>query len=184
MSVSGTSDKRVLTLSCWRLERAVRIRPAEPADVDLIFSLIRELAEYERAPEQVNGTPELLEQALFGASPAAEALIAWRDQAAVGFALFHATFSTWECRAGIWLEDLFVPPQHRRGGVGLALLSAVAAIAVERGCARLEWAALDWNAPALSFYSKLGAEQLGEWLMHRLSGETLQALAADADIGP
>ena len=164
----------------------VRIRPAEEADVELIFRLIVELAEYERAPEKVVGTPEMLREALFGeapaggsgaggrAGPAAEAVIAERDGEAIGFALFHSTFSTWECRAGLWLEDLFVPVQHRRGGVGGALFLHVAAIAVERGCPRLEWAALDWNTPALSFYEKVGAEVLNEWKLHRLSGEALQ----------
>lgn len=152
----------------------VSIRPAGPADVELIFSLIVELAEYERAPEKVVGTPELLRSALFGSAPAAEAVIAERDGIAVGFALFHSTFSTWECRAGIWLEDLYVPPEHRRGGVGGALFRHVAAVAVARGCPRMEWAALDWNTPALAFYERLGAEVLDEWKLHRLSGQALK----------
>ena len=155
------------------------IRPAEPADVELIFSLIVELAEYERAPEKVTGTPELLRAALFGREqPDAEALIAEIDGRPVAFALFRGSFSTWECRAGIWLEDLYVPPEHRRSGVGAALLARVAAIAVERGCARLEWAALDWNALALGFYERLGAERLDEWVVHRLDGEALERIAA------
>jgi GNAT superfamily N-acetyltransferase len=156
---------------------ALHIRPAEPCDAELIFALIRQLAEYERAPDQVRGSPELLAEALFGEHPAAEALIAEREGQAVGFALFHGTFSTWECRAGIWLEDLFVPPEHRRGGVGGALLAAVAAIALERGGTRLEWAALDWNEPALDFYEKLSARRLDEWVMHRLDGPQLEAVA-------
>jgi GNAT superfamily N-acetyltransferase len=156
----------------------IAIRPAEPADIGLIFSLIVELAEYERAREQVTGNTELLARALFGDAPSAEALIAEVDSEPVGFALFHGSFSTWECRAGLWLEDLYVPPEHRRSGVGAALLARVAEIAVERGCARLEWAALDWNEPALGFYEKLGAERLGEWVMHRLEGEALQRVAA------
>jgi GNAT superfamily N-acetyltransferase len=156
----------------------VEIRPAEPADVGLIFSLIVELATYERAPEQVTGTSALLERALFGPDPSAEALIAELDGEPVGFALFYRSFSTWECRPGLWLEDLYVPPEHRRLGIGAALLAEVAAIAVERGCARLEWAALDWNAPALDFYEKLGAERLSEWLMHRLDGEALERVAS------
>lgn len=149
-----------------------------------IFELIRQLAEYERAPDQVRGTPELLTEALFGEHPSAEALIAERDGAPIGFALFHGTFSTWECRPGIWLEDLFVPPEHRRGGVGGALLAALAAIALERGCARLEWAALDWNTPALDFYAKLNARQLSEWVMHRLDGAQLEAVAREAELTP
>ncbi len=162
---------------------ALQIRAAQPADVELIFSLIVELAEYERAPEQVTGTPVLLGEALFGAEPSAEALIAELDGEPAGFALFHGSFSTWECRPGIWLEDLYVPPQHRRAGVGRALLAEVAAIAVERGCARLEWAALDWNAPALDFYRGLDAKRLDDWLMHRLDGAALQAVAAGSGVG-
>ena len=131
----------------------MQIRAAQPADVELIFSLVVELAEYERAPEQVTGTPSCSRDALFGRRPSAEALIAELDGEPVGFALFHGSFSTWECRPGLWLEDLYVPPEHRRAGVGRALLAEVAAIAVARGCARLEWAALDWNTPALDFYA-------------------------------
>jgi GNAT superfamily N-acetyltransferase len=155
----------------------IAIRPAKPADVGLVFSMIVGLAQYEQAAERVAGNPELLEEALFGPRPAAEAIIAEIDGAPVGLALFHGSFSTWECRPGIWLEDLYVPPEHRRAGVGAALLSEVAAIAVERGCARLDWAALDWNAPALDFYEKLGATRLGDWVMHRLDGEALERVA-------
>ena len=107
-------------------------------------------------------------------------MIAERDGQRIGFALFHGTFSTWECRPGIWLEDLFVMPEHRRGGAGEALLRHVAQIAVERGCTRLEWVALDWNEPALTFYEKLGAEVLDDWLQHRLDGARLRAFAAGA----
>jgi GNAT superfamily N-acetyltransferase len=157
----------------------VQIRVATPADVDLIHSLIVELAEYERAPESVTGTPELLAEGLFGEHPAAEALIAERGGIAVGFALFHGTFSTWECRPGIWLEDLYVSPAHRRGGVGAVLLSHLARLAVQRGCARLEWNALDWNEPALEFYQRIGAMRLSAWELHRLDGEALRRVAAD-----
>ena len=158
----------------------VRVRPAVPGDVERIYDFIVELAEYERAPDQVTGTPDLLRESLFGVAPAAEALIAELDGQAVGFALFHSTFSTWECRPGIWLEDLYVPLAHRRAGVGGVLLSAVAAVALERGCARLEWNALDWNDPALRFYAKLGARRLSEWELHRLDGEALRRVAAAA----
>ena len=160
---------------------SVQIRAAEPADVDLIFSLIVGLAEYERAPEQVTGTPQLLAEALFGEAPTAEALMAELDARPVGFALFHGTFSTWECRSGIWLEDLYVPPQHRRGGIGRALLARVAAIALERGCTRLEWTALHWNEPALDFYAKLSARRLHEWVLYRLDGQPLAAAAAGVE---
>lgn len=152
----------------------VNIRPATEADVQTIFSLIVELAEYERAPEQVVGTPELLGEALFGEIPAAEAVLAELGGRVAGFALFHGTFSTWECRPGLWLEDLYVTPEQRRSGVGRALFRHVARVAVERRCPRLEWAALDWNTSALSFYERLGAEVLDEWKMHRLSGQSLQ----------
>jgi GNAT superfamily N-acetyltransferase len=156
----------------------VRVRPAADADVELIFALISALAEYERAPDQVTGTPAQLRRWLFGSEPAAEALIAEVDGVPAGFALFHGTFSTWECAPGIWLEDLFVLPEHRRAGVGRALLARVAQITVERGRTRLGWTALDWNEPALSFYRKLGATVLDEWTNHRLSGEALALVAA------
>jgi GNAT superfamily N-acetyltransferase len=169
-----TASRRYLRQA---LSAQVEIRAARPADVELIFSLIVQLAEYERAPSQVKGTPQLLAESLFGATPAAEAVIAELDGEPVGFALFYTTFSTWECRPGIWLEDLYVPPGHRRGGVGRALLAHVAAIAVTRGCTRLEWTALDWNEPALGFYRKLGARQLDDWVTHRLDGPSLEAAA-------
>ena len=159
---------------------SLHIRAAHPGDVELIFSLIVELAEYEHAREQVTGTPALLTEALFGPEPSAEALIAEVDGRSVGFALFHGNFSTWECRPGLWLEDLYVPPQHRREGVGRALVSAVAAIAVERGCTRLEWTALNWNESALGFYERLNAERLDDWLIHRLDGEVLRRVASEA----
>ena len=161
---------------------AVRIRPARPDDVELIFSLIVELAEYERSPDKLTGTPALLREALFGPHPSAEALIAELDGERVGFALFHGTFSTWQCRPGLWLEDLYVSPRHRGAGVGRALISAVAAIAVARGCPRLEWVALDWNDPALGFYEKLNAIRLDDWLMHRLDGEVLARVAAESSV--
>ena len=130
----------------------VHIRPAEPADISLILALIVELAEYERAVGDAVGTEEQLAAALFGSEPLAEAVIAELDEIPVGFALFFTTFSTWLCLPGIWLEDLYVRPQHRRAGIGRALFAHVAGIAVQRGCGRMEWSALDWNTPALSFY--------------------------------
>jgi GNAT superfamily N-acetyltransferase len=161
----------------------VRIRDAQRDDVALIFGWIVELAEYERAPHQVTGTPELLDEALFGRAPSAEAVIAeTRTDAAAGqpsgFALFHSTFSTWETRPGIWLEDLYVPPSHRRSGVGAALFAHLAGITVARGYTRLEWAALDWNEPALNFYDKIGAVRLDDWILHRLDGAGLARVAA------
>ncbi len=159
------------------MSRSVGVRAATVADVEQIYAFIVELAEYERARDQVPGTTELLADALFGPHPAAEALIAERDGDAAGFAIFCASFSTWECRPGLWLEDLYVSPAHRRTGVGGVLLSRVAEIAVQRGCPRLEWNALDWNQPALDFYTRLGATRLPEWERHRLSGAALERVA-------
>jgi GNAT superfamily N-acetyltransferase len=164
------------------LAAEVRIRDARRDDVALIFGWIVELAEYERAREQVTGTPALLEEALFGTAPTAEAVIAeTRENASAwqpaGFALFHSTFSTWESRPGIWLEDLYVPPVHRRAGVGAELIAHLAKITVARGYARLEWAALDWNEPALNFYEKIGALRLDDWVLHRLDGARLARVA-------
>jgi GNAT superfamily N-acetyltransferase len=162
------------------LSPETHIRPARPDDAGLIFSLIMQLAEYEQGSDQVTGSPELLADALFGPEPSAEALVAERAGEPVGFALFYPTFSTWECRPGIWLEDLYVPPEHRRGGIGQALFAEVAATAVARGCTRLEWVALDWNEPALDFYEKLSAKRLDDWIVHRLDGLLLEAAAAQA----
>ncbi len=161
----------------------VRIRDARPDDAQLIFGWIVELAEYERAREQVRGSPELLADALFGAQPTAEAVIAEAREGEAGwepagFALFHLTFSTWESRPGIWLEDLYVPPAQRRAGVGGALISHLARVTVARGYTRLQWAALDWNTPALDFYDKIGAARLEEWKIHRLDGDSLARVAA------
>jgi GNAT superfamily N-acetyltransferase len=155
----------------------VELRSAREEDVELIHALIVALAEYEHEPNAVVGTPAMLRRWLFGEEPAAEAMIAEVDGTPAGFAIFHGTFSTWECAPGIWLEDLFVLPEQRRHGVGQVLLASVARVAVERGYTRLGWAALDWNEMALGFYRKLGADVLDEWKMHRLSGETLRAVA-------
>jgi GNAT superfamily N-acetyltransferase len=154
----------------------VRIRSATVHDAPLLASLVRELADYERAPDAAVGTAEDFERHLFGERPAAEALIAEVDGGPAGFALFFTTFSTWLARPGIWLEDLFVRPDHRRAGIGRALLEHLAGVAVERGCGRMEWVALDWNEAALSFYGSLGAEVVGGWKTLRLHGEALQRL--------
>jgi len=152
------------------------LRPASQSDVDTVYELIVALAEYEHLRHLVTGTRELLEMALFGPRANAEAVIAEVDSTPVGFALFFHTFSTFLCRPGLWLEDLFVVPEHRRAGIGRLLLSHVAKVAVERGCARMEWSALNWNEPALQFYAALGAETLDEWRTLRLDGEALRAL--------
>lgn len=165
-------------------EPEVAIRGARPDDVEFAFQMIVELAEYERAPGSVVGTPELLREALFGSQPTAEAVVAERGGERVGWALYYRTFSTWECRPGIWLEDLFVRPEHRRSGAGEALLRHLAGIVVERGWTRLEWVALDWNEMALTFYAKHGVTAMPEWLQHRIDGQALADLAAGADTTP
>ncbi len=155
----------------------IQIREAGPDDIDQIYAWIVELATYERAPEQVTGTPQLLAEALFGSHPSAEALIAELAGEGVGFALFHSNFSTWECRPGIWLEDLYIPPERRRHGVGAALLRRVAEITIERGATRLEWVVLDWNAPAIVLYQRVAAKRLEDWRVYRLDGVGLAQVA-------
>jgi GNAT superfamily N-acetyltransferase len=159
----------------------IAIRAAGPQDVDLLLSLFGELAEYERLEDELHATPGRLSDALFGERPAAEALIAERRSETAGYALFFPTFSSFLATEGIWLEDLFVRPSHRQAGVGRALLAAVAARVRERGGARLEWAALDWNELALGFYRRLGARTQGEWITHRLHGDALALLAGEPD---
>jgi GNAT superfamily N-acetyltransferase len=159
---------------------ALEIRAAAPGDVPLLLTLIGELAEYERLADQVQASEELLGRALFGDPPAAEALIARRGGEAVGYALYFSTFSTFLAIQGIWLEDLYVRPAHRKLGAGRALLAAVAARLRERGGERLEWSALDWNELALGFYRGLGARAQREWITHRLTGEDLARLAGEA----
>ena len=157
---------------------ALTIRPATEADVQLVFDLICELATYEKLRDEVVGTPEILRASLFDRGDA-EALIV-EDEAgeAVGYAIFYTTFSTFECRSGIWLEDLYVRPEKRQGGIGLRVMEHLAGLALERGHRRLEWVALDWNEPALNFYAKLGAARLDDWLIHRLEVPGMQTLAA------
>lgn len=158
----------------------IAIRPARPADVALILELIRELAEYERAADQAQATPQGLHEELFGARPSCEALIGEIDGVPQGFALFFHNFSTWIGRRGIYLEDLYVRPSARGAGLGKALLTRLAAIAVERGCRRMDWSVLDWNTPAIEFYKALGAVAMDEWTTFRLRDEALRALAAQA----
>jgi GNAT superfamily N-acetyltransferase len=155
----------------------VKIRPATEADLGTIEELIRALAEYERMADEVVMDGDLLRQNLFGDRPYAEVLIAEVEGEAAGFALFFHNFSTFLGRPGIYLEDLFVKPEHRAKGFGKALLKRLAEIAVERGCGRMEWAVLDWNEPAIGFYKKLGARPNDEWTVFRLAGESLRNLA-------
>jgi GNAT superfamily N-acetyltransferase len=155
----------------------MRIRFAGPGDLDVIIELIRALAEYEREPDAVRLERETLGRHLFGPRPYAEVLLAEDAGGVQGFALFFHNFSTWEGRPGIYLEDLFVRPEARGRGYGRALLARLAALAMERGCARLEWAVLDWNEPAIGFYRALGAVAMDEWTTYRLTGEALARLA-------
>jgi GNAT superfamily N-acetyltransferase len=156
----------------------VSLRPATEADLDTIVELIHALAEYEREPEAVRLDPEEMRRHLFGPRPYAEVILAETgDGASAGFALFFHNFSTWEGKPGIYLEDLFVRPEFRGQGYGKALLAELARLAVERGCARLEWAVLDWNEPSIQFYRALGAVPMDEWTTYRLGGEALTTLA-------
>jgi GNAT superfamily N-acetyltransferase len=153
------------------------IRTGEPADVPLIAELIRGLARYERLEHEVVMTEEKLTDTLFGEHRYAETLIAEMDEKPVGFALFFHNYSTFLAQPGIYLEDLFVMPDQRGGGVGRALLGRLAQIAVDRGCGRLEWAVLDWNRDAIGFYERLGARPNSEWTVYRLTGEALRSVA-------
>ena len=153
------------------------LRFATPGDTAAIFGLIRSLAEYERLAHEVTGSVEMLQGALFGDRPVAEVLLAEVDGEAAGFALFFATFSTFAGKPGIYLEDLFVLPRYRRRGIAKALLSKLAQLVLERQGARLEWAVLDWNRPAIEFYQRIGAEQMTHRCLCRVTGERLVALA-------
>lgn len=154
------------------------IRPATPADVPFMFALVRELAEYEREPHAVIITQEQLLRDGFGAERSFDCFIAEVDGTPAGFALFFPIYSTWQGRS-IHLEDLFVRPAYRGLGLGKALLQRVAAIAVARGCARLQWDVLEWNQPAIDFYHSLNAEMLDDWRRMRVTGAALAALAGD-----
>jgi GNAT superfamily N-acetyltransferase len=156
------------------------IRTAAAADLPQIAALIRELADYEQFAHEVRFDEATLGEKLFGERPYAEVLIGEVDGEAQGFALFFHNFSTFEGRPGIYLEDLFVRPAARGKGLGKALLAELARIAVERGCARLEWWVLDWNAPAIGFYKSLGARPMDEWTVMRVDGAALATLAAEA----
>jgi len=157
------------------------IRPARVEDVPIILELIRDLATYERAPDEVVATKEQLVDVLFGERPVAEVLLAFEAESPVGFAVYFYNFSTWLGRPGLYLEDLFVNPEKRGKGYGRALLVALAKIARDRGCGRMEWAVLDWNEPAIKFYRALGAQPMHEWTVFRLTSEEIAKLADAAD---
>jgi len=154
------------------------IREATEADVPLILQFIRDLAEYEHLAERVTATEEIIRRTLFGNPRFAEVLIAEEDGAPAGFALFFHNYSTFLGQRGVYLEDLFVVPEWRGHGLGRQLLARLAAIALARDCGRLEWSVLDWNTPAIGFYRRLGAVPMDDWTIFRVTGESLQRLAA------
>lgn len=161
-------------------EADLEIEPARPGDVPELLAMVRELAEYEKARDEVVATVDDLADGLFGERPGAEALVARLGGEPVGFALYFTNFSTWLGRRGLYLEDLYVRPAARGRGVGRALLARLARIATRRGCRRLEWWVLDWNEPAIRFYRSLGAVAMDEWTVYRLTGAPLERLAAEA----
>jgi len=156
---------------------SVTVRPAEPSELSLVLEFIRELAAYERLEHEVQATTADLAVALFGPRPCAEVVFACLESQPVGFALFFQNFSTFLGKPGIYLEDLFVRPAARGQGVGRQLLGWLARTTLERGCARLEWAVLDWNLPSIGFYRSLGAVAQDEWTIMRVSGTALERLA-------
>jgi len=153
------------------------IRPAQPADAPALLALIRDLARYEKLEHEVTGTAEDLRLHLFGPQPRAEALVVDEGGVLVGLALYFHNFSTFLSKPGLYLEDLFVLPEERGKRHGAALLSALASIALERDCGRLEWAVLDWNEPAKGFYRSLGAKEMTDWRVMRITGDALKELA-------
>jgi GNAT superfamily N-acetyltransferase len=158
----------------------LRLRPATPADVPTILRFIRELALYEREPDAVVATEADLLRDGWGETPRFKSIIAELDNEPAGFALYFTSYSTWRGHHGIRLEDLYVTPEHRKKGIGRALLSHLARIAVDEGCPRLEWDVLEWNAPAIAVYERVCAHILTEWRIMRLSGDALHHLAADS----
>lgn len=159
------------------MHKLLRIESASEQDAALVLAFIRKLAEYEKLSDKVIATEDNIREHLFGANAAAEVLLAyWQDQP-VGFALFFRNFSTFLGQPGLYLEDLFVEPEHRGKGIGKGLLVHVAKIAVDRGYGRIEWAVLDWNTPSIEFYRRLGAIALDDWRLYRLTGDSLSRLA-------
>ena len=155
----------------------LQIRPATEDDARVLFDLILELAAYEKLSGAVTGDAEVLRRSLFEEKAAEALLLETSDGEAIGYAIFFTTFSTFECRSGIWLEDVYVRPEHRRGGIGREVMQHLARLAGQRGHVRLEWVALDWNEPAINFYEKLGAETLDDWRVFRLERDGIERLA-------
>ncbi|WP_337879379.1 GNAT family N-acetyltransferase [Rheinheimera sp.] len=156
----------------------VQLRLAEVADVPVILSFIRQLADYEQLSHQVIATEQSLTDTLFGAKAFAEVVIAEHQGEPAGFALFFHNYSTFLAKPGLYLEDLFVSPDKRGLGLGKALITYLASLAVERGCGRMEWSVLDWNQPAIDFYQSLGASMLEDWRINRVTGDSLLQMAA------
>ena len=156
----------------------IEIRAASVDDPALILRFVKELAAYERAPEAVTATEEDIRHSLFGEDAIVHAVICQVDDTPVGFAVYFFNYSTWLGRRGLYLEDLYVSPAYRRAGAGKALLKHLAGVARSRGCGRLEWSVLDWNAPAIRFYESIGAEPLNEWVGYRLAGDALDRFAS------
>lgn len=159
------------------------IKPATSADVSVILSFIKELAAFEKLSHEVVATEDILKQALFGEKAYAEVSIGYLDDHPVSFALYFHNFSTFLGRPGIYLEDLFVKPEVRSKGIGYKMLVYLARLAKSRGCGRLEWSVLDWNDKAIKFYKNIGAKQMNEWTTYRITGETLDHLAASVEEG-
>lgn len=157
----------------------VEIRPATEADAQLLFDLILELAGYEKMADEVVGDAEVLRRSLFEQKAAEALLLETADGEAIGYAIFFTTFSTFECRSGIWLEDVYVRPEHRRGGIGRLVMEHLAKLALDRGHVRLDWVALEWNEPALSFYEGIGARRLDDWKLLRLEKDGMRRLLWD-----
>lgn len=160
------------------MTHSVVVRPATPNDTETVFALIQALAEYEKLSHEVTGSVEALTDHLFGDRPVVEALLADIAEQSVGFALFFTNYSTFLTKPGLYLEDLFVLPEYRGRGIGKALIQQLAQLAVERDCGRLEWSVLDWNAPAIGFYERMGAAVLPDWRTCRVTGEHLLHLAS------
>src|SRR4051812_21828643 len=171
-------DRRVIeNEDLMKTPENFHIRPALVEDVPIILKLIRDLATYERAPDEVTATEEQLVDVLFGERPSAEVLLAFEGKLPLGFAVYFYNFSTWLARPGLYLEDLFVRPEKRGKGYGRALLVELAKIARDRGCGRMEWAVLNWNEPAIKFYQTLGAKPMNEWTVFRLTRDEIAKLA-------
>lgn len=157
------------------------LRPATVTDVPLVYSMIRELAEYENLANDVTATEADIHAALFGERAIAECILAYWEERPAGFALYFHNFSTFMGKPGLYLEDMFVRPEHRGKGIGQALLVHLARVAKERNCGRMEWSVLDWNDPAINFYRRLGARPMDEWRIFRLQGDALETLAGGGE---